>query len=140
MRLGIMAVLLFSLACGNSDSSSEPTNASIAGTWTLTTINGSSLPYLVSQTSEGKAEITAAVVTISSNGTWSSSNTTRTTPTAASPVTTTQSYGGTYTLAGNVAALKSSDGSINAATFSGNSFTIPVELNDAITTWRYTKQ
>src|SRR4051794_14186705 len=111
--------VVFSLvlaACG-SDSSTSPTN--VAGTWTLQTINGSSLPFVVSQSGADKSEILGDVITISGAGTFTESTTIRTT---LSGTTTTQSIPdtGTYTVKGSTLTLRSSgDGSTGSGTWSG---------------------
>lgn len=62
-------VLVASLACGG-DSSTNPANASIAGTYRLSTVNGSALPYTL-QSGLTKVVITSDVLTVADGGTWS---------------------------------------------------------------------
>ena len=91
-------VLSFVLAACGSDSSTEP--SAIVGTWTLQTINGSALPFVLEQSATEKSEILSEVVTISAGGTFTESTTLRST---VNGTVTTQSFpdGGTYTVSGS---------------------------------------
>jgi hypothetical protein len=113
-------VLSFVLAACGSDSSTEP--SSIVGTWTLQTINGSPLPFVVAQSGSDKEEVLSEVVTLSAGGTFTESSTLRLT---VSGTVTTQSFPetGTYTVSGSTLTLRSSDGSTGTATWSGNTLT-----------------
>ena len=114
---------LAAIACG-SDDSTTPTQSSVAGTWNLQTINGSALPFTVA-TSPAKIEVLSDVVNVSSNGTYTSSEQTRTT--IGTQVTTnTSTDAGTYTLNGNnVAILSNTAGSTaQAGVVSGNTLTV----------------
>src|ERR1044072_8557407 len=53
MRKLLLAVAMLTLACGG-DSTTEPTNASVAGTWSLSTVNGTALPYILAQSGADK--------------------------------------------------------------------------------------
>jgi hypothetical protein len=48
-----------------------PSPTGIAGTYTLQTVNGSSLPYTYSQTGADKGELLDDVITLTNNNTWS---------------------------------------------------------------------
>jgi len=122
-RLLSLAVILAAFACGGDDSTT-PTQASVAGTWTLQTINGSPLPFTVA-TSPAKIEWLSSVVNVSSNGTWTSSLQVRTTV-SGQATTATSTDGGTYTLSGNnVAILSNTAGSTaQAGTINGNTLTL----------------
>src|SRR6185436_17936516 len=79
MRLRIaLASLLFAIACG-SDSTTGPTAVSLAGTWNLQSINGSSLPFVIAQTGANKAELVSDVVTVVSTGSFTEITTVRST-------------------------------------------------------------
>lgn len=124
MRRLLSLTLAFAiLACGGDDSTSVPTNASVAGTWTLQTVNSSPLPFTLA-TTPAKIELLSNVVTVSSNGTYSSSLTTRTTV-SGQATTATSTAAGTYTLSGNAVAIRSNDGTtVQAGTVSGNTLTL----------------
>jgi hypothetical protein len=120
-RLIALALALTVVACG-SDDSTAPSNSSIAGTWSLQTINGSPLPFTLAP-APTKIEILSATAIINSNGTWTSSSQTRTTLGTQAPTTTTETDNGTYTISGSTIALRSSDGTVESGTISGNTFT-----------------
>ena len=123
-RLVSLALALVVVACGSDNSSTTPTNSSVAGTWTLQTVNGGALPYTASQT-PAKVEILSNSVTATSAGTWTSTTQIRTTIGTAAPVTATQTDAGTYTLSGNNVAINSTaNGVVGAGTISGNTLTL----------------
>lgn len=68
-RLIPLVALAVAVACG-SDSTTQPTIATLAGTWTLQSVNGSPLPFTVSQTTNDKLEVLSDIVTASPNGTY----------------------------------------------------------------------
>jgi hypothetical protein len=121
-RLVCFALVFAALACGGDDTTT-PTQASVAGTWTLQTINGSPLPFTLS--ASPKIELLSSVVNVSANGTWTSTTTNRTTI-ASQTSTTTSTDAGTYTLSGNnVAILSNGAGSTaQAGTVNGNTLTL----------------
>ena len=67
------AVVLFALAaCGGSEGPTNPASASLAGSYTLRTVNGNHLPYTL-QSGTNSLTITADVLTVADGGTWSES-------------------------------------------------------------------
>ena len=124
MRRFVSVTLALVIAACGSDSSSAPTNSSVAGTWTLQTVNGSALPYTASP-SPAKLEILSNTVTATSAGTWTSTAQIRTTIGTQAPTTATQTDAGTYTLSGNNVAISSTaNGVVGAGTISGNTLTL----------------
>jgi hypothetical protein len=112
------------IACGSDSSSSTGPQATIAGTWTLQTINGQGLPFIVVQNGSNKTEVVSDVVTISGTGSYTQTSTIRVTTNG---VANTQSSAdaGTYTLNGTAVAFHSnSDGSTTNAAWSGNTLTV----------------
>src|SRR5512146_3171833 len=97
-RLIPLVALAVAVACG-SDSTTQPTVASLAGTWTLQSVNGSPLPFTVTQTGTDKVELLSDVVTASANGTYTEAVQFRTTLNGQS-TTDTESDAGTFTLNG----------------------------------------
>src|SRR5215217_5217277 len=81
-------------ACGG-DSSTSPASTSVAGTYTLRTVNGSALPFTLIQLGADKFEITADAVTLTEGGTWTESGTTRLTE-SGKVTTSSVSDAGTY--------------------------------------------
>jgi lipocalin-like protein len=122
-RLVCFALVFAALACGGDDTTT-PTQASVAGTWTLQTINGSPLPFTLA-TSPAKIELLSSVVNVTANGTWTSTTTNRTTFNGQA-TTTTSTDAGTYTLSGNnVAILSNTAGSTaQAGAVNGNTLTL----------------
>ena len=122
-RLLSLALALAIVGCG-SDSSSEPTTASVAGTWSLQSVNGGALPFILSA-SNPKIELLSNVVNVSANGTWTSTTQTRTTIGTQAPTTASSTQSGTYTLSGSAVSIRSTDGStVQAGTVSGNTLTL----------------
>jgi ABC-type Fe3+-hydroxamate transport system substrate-binding protein len=119
MTFAFATVLL--AGCG-SDGSTAPTQASLAGTWSLSTINGSPLPFVL-QASGPKIEIMSDEFTVAANGTFTESTVARVTDgTTVSTITIPDN--GTYTLNGTAAVFTFSDGSSGTGTVSGNTFTV----------------
>jgi hypothetical protein len=122
-RLVCLALAFAALACGD-DETTAPTQASVAGTWTLQTVNGSPLPFTIA-TSPAKLEVLSYVVNVSANGTWTSSQQIRTTF-GTTVTTNTNTDGGTYTLSGNnVAIISNTAGStVQTGVINGNTLTL----------------
>ena len=126
MRRLVPLVLSFALACGSdSTTASQPTTASLAGAWSLQTINGIALPFVVAQTATSKSEILSDVVTATAAGTYTEVTQTRTTLNGQA-TTSTDNDAGTYTVTGNAVVIRSNDGSSASGTVSGNTFTVSV--------------
>jgi hypothetical protein len=122
--LALLAVSLVSsaVACGGSDSTS-PT-ADLTGTWNLSTINGSALPFAV-QASDPKIEVLNDQIIASSTGTFTETGNARFTSTTG--VVTNQAFAdsGTWTVSGTAVSFNfNSDGSTGTATLSGNTFIV----------------
>lgn len=115
----LAAVLL--VGCG-SDSGTAPIQASIAGIWNLTTVNGSALPFVLQATAP-KIEILSDQFTVNANGTFTESIVARATD-GANVSTVTIPDAGTYTLNGTAAVFTFTDGTSGIATVSGNTFTV----------------
>ena len=123
MRVLASFALVVLAACGG-ESTTAPTNVSVAGTWTLQSINGTGLPYIVAQTGADKVEITSDVVTVVASGSFTQITTVRTT---FSGQVTTQSVAdaGSWVLNGTAATFQfNSDGSVGTGSISGNTLTI----------------
>ena len=110
MRRLVAILLAFAVpmtvaACGM-DGSPLVGPASVAGTYTLRTINGSPLPYALFQAGDDKYEITAGAITLAEGGTWSQSSAERMTE-GSSVVTSTSTVTGTYSRTGTVITLVS---------------------------------
>jgi hypothetical protein len=118
MTYAFAAVLL--AGCG-SDSPTAPTQASMAGTWSLSTVNGSPLPFVFQ--ADPKIELLSDVLTVVSDGSFSEILQARYTQ---GTTVTTQTYndGGTFSLNGTAATFRFNDGSTGTATVSGTTMTV----------------
>lgn len=123
MRRLVPVVLCFVLGCGSDSATTQPTQASLAGTWSLQTINGSPLPFVTSQTATSKAEIMSDIVTASATGTYTEVAQTRTTLNGQATLST-QSDAGTYTVTGSAVVIRSNDGTSVSGTVKGDTFTV----------------
>lgn len=114
-----LVVALFSVACG----STEP-KVNIYGTYTLKTVNGSSLPAVIYQDLSGKIEITDGSFTLKSDNTFTDFGTFRVTQ-SGSTQSTAVGGGGTFSRNGNDVTFIYSDGSSNDyGSLSGNTLTV----------------
>ena len=115
------AAIALLAACG-SDSGTGPTQASVVGTWNLTTVNGAPLPFTI-QATNPKLEILSDQYVLAANGTFTESFQLRGTD---GTTVTTQSFtdAGTYQLNGTAVTVTYTDGSSLTGTLSGNTVTI----------------
>ena len=107
----------------SSDSATAPTQASVAGTWNLTSINGSPLPYVL-QAANPKIEYLNEQLIVSANGTFTQTANARFTN---SGIVSTQPIAdaGTYTLNGTAVSFRfNSDGSTGTGTVTGSSLVV----------------
>lgn len=112
---------LASLACGGD--SATTVSASLAGTWNMTSANGSSLPYVL-QAANPKIEILNEQIIFSSAGTFTITGNARVTN-AGTVSNTPITDAGTWTLTGNtVTAHFNSDNSNSSGVLSGNTLTV----------------
>jgi hypothetical protein len=126
MRLRTMiglTLLASGVACKSSTSPSTP---AYVGTYSLTRVNGSPLPY--SQTTAGvTVTLNSGTAQLLSNGTW-------TTSLSVTPAGLSTSSSGTYTVSGStITFTNTADGSQSPATFSNNTITVVVGGSNAQT-------
>ena len=125
MRRLFLLLLPLALACGDDDSTTQPTLAFLAGTWDLQSVNGSPLPYVVLQTSTSKSELMSDVITVTTTGSYTQLTTVRNTLNG--QVTTQTGNGaGTFTLNGTALTFQASNGTSGTGTVSGTTFTLPL--------------
>jgi hypothetical protein len=122
MRRLIPLFLAAAIACG-SDSSTQPTTTSIAGTWNLTSVNGVALPFTISQTANDKVELTGDVITATATGTYTELFQFRETLNG-TVTTSSEPDNGTYTLNGTALTLNSATSQSITGAVSGNTFTL----------------
>ena len=122
MTLALAATTVVLAACSGSDSTGPE---SIAGTYTLTTVNNGQLPFITTQSAAYKAEILASAITLKDDKTFSWTITGRETD-AGGPVVSTDVLNGGYTLVGSVLTLLDSGGS-TTTTLTGDTITMVID-------------
>lgn len=125
----LAALLVVATACGGSDGPTEPTPDSVAGAYSLQTVNGAPLPFTVRQTLDYRSEVVAGRMTLNADGTCSERADMRVTDRG---TTTTETVSGTctYTLAGAGVTLRYTDGTVATAALSGPTLTF---VSDGLT-------
>lgn len=124
-RLALVATLLAASGCGDT---SGPDGGTLAGTYTLRTVNGSDLPFTLLQVgTELKVEVISDVVTLTANNTFSEVFTTRETENGVVTNDTTTTTG-TFTVTGSLVQMTDTEGNTLTASFSGgNTLTATAE-------------
>ena len=122
-KLIALVALMAAAACG-SDSPTNPNNASIAGTYSLTAVNGGPLPFTL-QSGTTTVVLLTDVITVADGGTWSETGTFRVTQNGG---TSTQTFadGGSWTRAGSSVSFYSTSQAATsyAGTFTGSGFNL----------------
>ncbi|MEO7711961.1 MAG: hypothetical protein ABIV10_03505 [Gemmatimonadaceae bacterium] len=124
-----MLPLLALLACGG-DGSTSP-GASIAGAYSLTTVNGAPLPFVATQAGTYKYEITADTYTLAAGGTWTEMRADRTTSNGA-VTTSTKTDAGSWSTNGTVITLTSPTNGAVSGTVSGNTLSLTSQGNTLV--------
>lgn len=117
-RITAAALIAVAGACGG-DGNGITDVASVAGTYSLKTVNGAPLPFVFFDEGGYKLEVTAASYTLSSAGTFSNTATIRETENGA-VFTSTETITGTYTVSGASVTFIGSDGESVTGSISGN--------------------
>lgn len=124
MSWKVIAVLAATtLAACSDDEITATASASLAGTYTLQTVNGAALPLVV-QASNPKIEVTSEQLVVSSNGTFTIATNRRSTTAAGAVTTATVNDGGTYTTSGSQTTFRFNSGNTAAAALSGSRLTL----------------
>jgi hypothetical protein len=122
MRILPLALLIVAISC--SDSTTAPTFASVAGTWSLQTINGTPLPFTTSQSATDRTEILSDIVNATSSGTFTETTTFRITQNGSVSTQSTVDNG-TFSLNGTAVTFTfNSDGSTDTGSLNGNTMTV----------------
>ena len=119
----MLALLLLSLAVTACGDSVGPDPDAHVGTYTLQTVNGSPLPFLIRQEGNNRIELTEGTVTLNANGTFSSRHSHRFTE-GESISTETQSLTGTYVKSDGTFTFTDNEGDVYSALLEGNSLTL----------------
>jgi hypothetical protein len=121
------------VACGGDDSTGP--SDSYSGTYTLRTINGQNLPFVIIQVGADRIEWMSDKVTLSDNGSTGGSFTQHSTfrlTEAGQATTETAADAGSYARNGTAATFTfNSDGSSASGTISGGKITIGVDVEGA---------
>jgi hypothetical protein len=126
------------LACGSAGPSS-PNTASAVGVWSVSQVNGSTLPYVVSGAGANRAELTALAFTIADGGGFTSTASYRTF--VNNQPTTSQVTGtGTWVQQGSSLTLHvTSDGSTASGAIAGDSLTLVAVAGASTATFTLTR-
>lgn len=121
------AILCAAVACGSDSTSPPPVDLSLVGTYTLRTVNGSGLPFVILQSGQTSVSVTEGRITIADGGSWSETANLRTT---ANGQVSNQAYAdnGTWLRSGNGIALSSAPNRNTA--YSGTFTSNQLILND----------
>jgi hypothetical protein len=119
----VPALLASAVACG-SDSSTGPSAESVSGTYNLSTVNTSPLPFIL-QASNPKVELLSDQIVVSTAGTFTDNFNFRFTDLAGQVTTEAGADPGTWTLNGSTISFRyTSDGGVSTGTVNGNNITI----------------
>lgn len=126
-RLAGSALLVMLAACGGD---STGPNASIAGSYTLQTVNGVNVPAVVFQDTQEKDELTGGNISLNTNKTWTGVLTARITDlTSSTSQTFNAPANGTYTSSGGTITLTDAvDGSQLTGSIGGGTLTISGDI------------
>lgn len=111
MNLALAATTVVLAACAGNDSTGPE---SIAGTYTLRTVNNTQLPFTTSQDATYKAEILASAITLRDDETFSWDFTGRSTDNGIVDQGT-DTFTGTYTVVGSTITFLDPEGSTSAS-------------------------
>lgn len=121
MRATLLLVLALLVGCG--DDGTGP-GGSIVGTWSLQSVNGTNLPFVIAQTGQNKTELTGDVYSVLAGGAFTQVTTIRTTINGA-VTNQTITDSGSYTQNGTaVTFFFASDGSSVTGAVSGSTITM----------------
>lgn len=101
-RLLLLALPLALMACGSDNDTTGITLSSLAGTWNLSTANGAALPFTIQNNATAKVELLSAQVVVTATGSFTGTESIRTTPTGQAAQTTTLPLAGTISLSGTL--------------------------------------
>ena len=129
-RFLVLLVVAAAASCGGDSSTSA--NVPVSGTYTLRSVNGIQLPFVVAQNDSSKFEIVADAFTLADDRSWTESGTSRTTvngEASTDPI----ARSGTYVLgSGTKITLISSNGDFSDGTIGGGTLTVTNEAVMAV--------
>ena len=119
----LLAFVMIGFACGGD---STGPNDSVAGTYSLRTVNGANLPYIVLQVGADKLELTADVLTLTDGGSFTQITTFRVTENG-QVTTSTVADAGSYTRNGTAISATFNSGGTATGTISGGTITVALD-------------
>jgi hypothetical protein len=124
MRRLIASLALFAFTACSKDPASPST--SVVGAYTLQTVNGSGLPFVV-QAAGPRIEVVSETLVLNAAGAFDAATVLRTTN-GTTVTTTTDNEAGTYSIAGTTATFRDSGGAVEATgTIGGGKLTLTQE-------------
>jgi len=122
--LPALALVVALAACGDKSTNEPLLTTNIAGTWSLTSINGVPLPYTITNAGGSKIELTGDVFTVATGGRFTQVTSIRTTTNGTSSTQNTPASG-PYSISGNaITFIFDSDGMTGTAALSGATMTV----------------
>jgi hypothetical protein len=118
------AAIVFAVAACGGDSGTGPAAASIAGTYTLKTVNSTPLPYTMPDDGTGTIEILGDSYTLADDGNYTQVTQFRLTVPGQSPGVFSLNSHGTYAVAGSTITLADADDPTDKATATLNAKTL----------------
>ena len=131
MRKSLLAALIVTLVACGGDRATGP--QSVAGSYTLQTVNGTSTPAAVDQSSTQRLDVTAGTIVLTADNKWSGSIGLRIIDLTSGQVQDENSAvpfaGGTYTLSGSSLTLNDpTEGLVFTGTVANGTMTVSVDL------------
>ena len=117
----LLSIGALGVGCGGGDSTGP--DDSVAGTYSLRTVNGSNLPFIVLQVGADKLELTADVLTLTDAGSFTQITTFRVTE-GGQVTTSTVADAGSYTRTGTAISATFNSGGTATGTISGGTITV----------------
>lgn len=140
-RAALCAAVVWLAACGSSDSPTGPGGSSSpAGSYSISTVNGKSLPVALYADGSFTYEVTTGSIGLTSDGKYSLMTTYRQTIPGNVEIFV-DSTGGTWTMAGSTISLTDgADGSTGQITWSSNQLSFAIVDGKVTNTFVYTKK
>jgi hypothetical protein len=126
-RFIVLLVVAAAVSCGGDSSTSA--NTPVSGTYTLRSVNGLKLPFIVAENDSTRFEILSDAFTLADDRSWTEAGTSRTTLNGETS-TDAIARSGTYVLGtGTKITLISSNGDFSDGTIGGGTLTV---INEAV--------
>ncbi len=138
-RLIAAAALAFAVAC-SSDSPVAPISTNVDGSYSLSTVNGSKVPYVLAADGSYRQELSSGALILSVDSSYIARSTTTDYITGVTPQAYPDSSSGKWTRSGNTVTLTNSfDQSVVTATFTGSTLVVTQTMLGAAATLIYSR-